>query len=265
MIKDQISVLMAVYNCEKTVQQAIDSILAQTYQNWIMIICDDCSTDNTLSIVKEYERRYPEHFKIIQNKKNSKLAFSLNHCLEYADGEYCARMDGDDYIAPDRFEKQIAYLKSHPEIQLVGTWMQVFNKEGLGRIIRYKEFPDKIDLHKGPCFAHATIMTYTYVYRSLNGYTVSRRTNRSQDYDLWFRFFEKGFRGASVQEALYYVREDGNAFLRRKPELYLWAVVTRIKGFRMVNMPIRYFPWVFSPLVGLIGNEFRKVVYRIRK
>lgn len=265
MIKDQISVLMAVYNCEKTVQQAIDSILAQTYQNWIMIICDDCSTDNTLSVVKEYERRYPEHFKIIQNEKNSKLAFSLNHCLEYADGEFCARMDGDDYVAPERFEKQVEYLRAHPEIQLVSTWMQVFNDDGLGRVVKYKEFPNKTDLHKGPCFAHATIMTYTSIYNQLGGYTVSTRTTRLEDYDLWFRFFAKGFQGACIQEALYYVRENYQSFVRRKSSLYFWAIATRYIGFKTVGMPARYHVWILFPLIGLFGNKVRIVLYKFFK
>ena len=259
MNKGQISVIMAVYNCEATIRQSIDSVINQTYQNWRFVICDDCSTDGTLEIVREYARNDPDRFQIIRNEKNSKLAFSLNHCLQYADGEFCARMDGDDYIAPDRFEKQVAYLRDHPDVQLVGTWMQVFNDNGLGRIVRYKEFPDKTDLRRGPCFAHATIMAYTYVYKSLGGYTVSPRTARTQDYDLWFRFFAKGYRGASIQETSYFVREDDKAFLRRKPKLYLWATVTRLKGFQMVKMPLRYYGWVLSPLAGLVGNEIRKM------
>lgn len=261
----QISVIMAVYNCQDTVRQAIDSILEQTYTNWQFIICDDCSTDGTLEIVQEYSEVHPGKFLVIRNERNSRLAYSLNHCLEFAEGEYCARMDGDDYVAPERFEKQVAYLQSHPEAQLVGTWMQTFSDKGLGRVVRYKEFPEKIDLRRGPCFAHATIMTYTYVYKELGGYTVSARTARTQDYDLWFRFFSHGFRGANLQEPLYYVREDDKAFMRRKPQLYLWAVITRAKGFYSVNMPLRYYPWVISPLVSLAGNEVRKARVRLLK
>ena len=261
----EISVLMAVYNCSGTIRQSIDSVLCQTYKNWKLIICDDCSTDNTLAIIEEYAAYYPEKFLIIKNKKNSKLAYSLNHCLKYADGEFCARMDGDDYIASNRFEKQIQYLRDHPDIQLVSTWMQVFNEFGLGRIVKYKEFPDKTDLRRGPCFAHATIMLYTYVYKELGGYTVSPRTVRAQDYDLWFRFFAKGYKGANMQEALYYVREDANSFIRRKPQLYLWATVTRWKGFRTVKMPLKYYPWVFAALPAMVGNEVRKLIVRIKE
>ena len=73
LMNDKISVIMAVYNCEKTVEKAIDSILSQTYQNWVMIICDDGSTDGTMEIVRRYEANYPGKFVIIQNEKNSKL------------------------------------------------------------------------------------------------------------------------------------------------------------------------------------------------
>lgn len=264
MVDGQISIIMAVYNCGELVRQSIDSILAQTYTNWKFIICNDCSTDNTVEIIEEYAEKYPDKFLIIHNQKNSRLAASLNHCLQYADGEFCARMDGDDYIAPDRFEKQVKFLREHPQIQLVGTLMQMFDAEGKrGRVIPYEQFPDKYSLRFGPCFCHASIMTHTKVYKEIGGYTVSKRTMRSQDYDLWFRFFAKGFNGANIQEPLYFFREDENAFLRRKPRLYLWAIVTRWKGFRMLNYPIKYYWRVLLPLVGLVGNEFRKLKFRL--
>ena len=127
MKKDLISVIMAVYNCASTLREAIDSILNQTYTNWEFIICDDCSTDNTLEVVREYEKKYPDKFKVIQNEVNSKLSFSLNHCLKYADGEFIARMDGDDISVPERFEKQIRYLKEHPDVDLCSTLVQRFD------------------------------------------------------------------------------------------------------------------------------------------
>ncbi len=259
MIKDQISVIMAVYNCGELVRASIDSILAQTYTNWKMIICNDCSTDNTVEIIEEYAAKYPDKFLIIHNKKNSRLAASLNHCLKYADGEFCARMDGDDYVAPDRFEKQVAFLREHKDIHLVGTQMQMFYEDGLlGRATSFQSFPDKFSLRFGPCFAHASIMTYTEVYKQLGGYTVSKRTARSQDYDLWFRFFAKGFNGANLSEALYFFREDENAFLRRRGALYFWAVVTRFKGFCKVRMPLKYWGFILLPIPAFFRNALRK-------
>ena len=264
MIKDLISVIMAVYNCEDTLRQSIDSVLAQTYENWQFVICDDCSTDGTLAVVKEYQAKYPDKFIVIQNEVNSKLAFSLNHCLEHAEGEFVARMDGDDYIAPDRFEKQITYLKEHKDIQLVGTFMQTFNDAGeFGKVITYKKHPDKYDLRVGPVFSHASIMTYKSVYDALGGYTVSKRTVRSQDYDLWFRFFAAGYEGETIQEPLYFVRENENAVARRKVKVYFWATVTRFKGYRMLKYPPKYYIYVFKPTLAFFKTELVLLKYKL--
>ncbi len=260
MKQGHISVIMATYNCADTLRQSVDSVLAQTYTDFKFIICDDCSTDDTYSILKQYEADYPDKFLIIKNEKNSKLPFSLNHCLKYADGEYCARMDGDDYIAPDRFEKQVEFLKNNPDIQLVGCALQTFDDEkGMGRVIYCREYPEKLHLLDAPCFPHAAIMTYTSVYNALGGYTVSKRTVRSQDYDLWFRFFAKGFKGANLQEPLYFMREDEFSFLRRKPRLYLWLMVTKWKGYRLLKFPLKYYWHILLPLVALFRNETRKI------
>ena len=80
-MNDRVSVIMATYNCADTVGKAIDSILAQTYENWVMIICDDGSADNTLEILNRYKALYPDKFVIIRNETNRKLPYSLNHCL----------------------------------------------------------------------------------------------------------------------------------------------------------------------------------------
>lgn len=258
-----ISIIMSVYNSSDTIEKSINSILSQTYDNWEFIICNDCSTDNTIEILNKYKTEYPDKFIIIENKKNSRLAFSLNHCLKYTSGEFIARMDGDDYVAPDRFEKQVKFLREHPEYQLVGTSMQAFDDNGLKQVIKYNPYPTKKDLRRGPCFAHASILTYAYTYKETGGYTVSARTMRTQDYDLWFRFYAKGFNGANLEEPLYYYREDENSYLRRKPKLYLWAVITRFKGFRLLKFPLHYYIYVLTPLVGLLYNECRKLKAKI--
>ena len=81
----RISVLMGIYNCEQTLREALDSLLAQTCQDFKVIMCDDGSKDGTMEIASSYVRRYPEKFLLIQNEKNMGLNFTLNHCLEYAD------------------------------------------------------------------------------------------------------------------------------------------------------------------------------------
>ncbi len=242
----KISIIMGIYNCADTLSDAIDSILAQTYTNWQLIMCDDCSTDNTFDVAKSYQQKYSEKIILIRNEVNSKLAFSLNHCLKYADGEFIARMDGDDTSTPERFNKQVEFLNNNPQYDLVGTAMQRFNSKGLANIDYPVEFPDKFTLRNHVPFNHATIMARRTVYDTLKGYTVSKRTVRGQDADLWFRFYHAGFIGCNLMEPLYNVREDENAIKRRTAKGRINALKTTWFGYNLLGFPKH---WLIVPTV----------------
>ncbi len=246
----KISILMGIYNCAKTLPEAIDSILAQTYENWELILCDDCSTDDTYAIAASYRDRYPDKIILIQNEQNSKLAFTLNHCLSHASGEFVARMDGDDRSVPDRFEKQVAFLREHEDIVLVGTAMQRFYDDGsLGAVATCPDRPDRLTPHACLAFNHATILAYTAVYNALGGYTVCPRTVRGQDRDLWYRFLHAGYKGANLQEPLYMVREDVDAIKRRTAKDRWISYQTTVYGYRLLKYPIH---WYIKPTLGLL-------------
>lgn len=249
---DKISVIMSVYNSENTVSQAIESIIDQTYTNWEFIICDDASTDNTYDILLSYKNKYPEKIILLKNDVNYKLAYSLNKCLEYSSGTFIARMDADDISVNKRFEKQIKFLQKNPNVDLVGSYMQRFNEEGLYDIIKVELEPDKYSLKHGTPFNHATIMTYKYVYEQLEGYTVSKWTQRSQDYELWFRFFHKGFNGVNIEEPLYLVREDIDAIKRRSVKVRFNALKLTIDGYRLLDYPKS---WYILPVIKTITKS----------
>ena len=237
MRKGMISVIMGIYNCESTLEKAIDSIISQTYQNWELILCDDCSTDNTYEIALSYKKRFPDKIILIRNKKNSKLSYTLNHCLKYARGEYIGRMDGDDISLPTRFEKQMRYMREHPECDVVGTSMRRFDENGEGDVILAAKNPDYYTLRNRNPFHHATIIAKKEVYDALGGYTVSKRTIRGQDNDLWFRFYHAGFQGNNIMEPLYLMREDIAAIKRRTVKTRLNALRTEIKGYHLLRYP----------------------------
>ncbi len=249
MENEKVSVIMGIYNCADTLPEAIESIVYQTYSDWELIMCDDNSTDNTYEVAKEYGEKYPDKIILIKNEKNSRLAFTLNHCLKYATGKYIARMDGDDKCVLDRFEKQIKYLKSHPGIDLVSTAMQRFDGEKLGSVDSKLLHPDKFTLRKTVPFNHATLMTYKYVYDKLNGYTVAERTKRGQDYDLWFRFFAEGFNGDNMPEPLYWVREDEAAIRRRTAKERREAFQTTKIGYKLLEYPKW---WIIRPFIMMV-------------
>ena len=245
----KVSVIMATYNCENTVKKSVESIICQTYSDWEFIICDDCSADHTFLILEGYAQKYPGKIIVIRNDKNSKLAFSLNRCLSIVKGEYVARMDGDDESFPERLEKQVKFLDSHPEYAVVGTSMIPFDEKG-DKPIRYaKEIPTAKDmLSRSPIF-HATIMMRKTAYDAVKGYSVSKRTQRAQDYDMWFRFFALGLKAYSLQEGLYHVLEDDQAFKRRTPKSRFYEVQTRLKGYKMLHYPWYLYIFAFKPLL----------------
>ena len=114
------------YNAEKYLALAIESVLQQTYTNWELLLLDDGSTDNSLSIAQSYAQK-DSRIKVISDGKNKNLATRLNELPSLAQGLYLARMDADDIMLPARIERQLAVLKAHPEIDVLGTNAYIIN------------------------------------------------------------------------------------------------------------------------------------------
>ena len=129
----RVSIIMGIYNCAATLPEAIDSLLAQTSQGWKLIMCDDASIDDTYAIAESYQMRYPEKIILIRNEKNKGLNYTLNHCLQYVDTEFVARMDGDDLSLSTRFEKEMDFLDKNPQYSIVSTSMIYFDENGVFR------------------------------------------------------------------------------------------------------------------------------------
>ena len=159
-----ISVLMGIYNCADTLEEAVQCIINQTYTNWELIMCDDCSSDQTLEVAKQLAKK-DKRIVVIRNKKNLTLAPTLNHCLKIAKGKYIARMDGDDLCAVDRFEKELNFLEEHPEYALVSCQMNLFDDKGIYRTINHVANPKKEDWVKKSQFCHAGCMLKASVLR----------------------------------------------------------------------------------------------------
>lgn len=240
----KVSIIMGIYNCAETLPEAIESILSQTYENWELIMCDDGSTDETFNTAKRYVDKYPQKMILLQNKQNMRLSYSLNRCLQVVSGSLVARMDGDDISAPDRLRIQVNYLLEHNEYQVVGTAMQRFDEHGFHDVMHPVPNPDRLTMRKGTPFFHATILMRKTAYDEVGGYTVSERTKRAQDHDLWFRFYSKGFEGNNLDEVLYYVRDDRNAVRRRTVKGRLESFKTTVYGYRLLGFPML---WLVKP------------------
>ena len=113
----EISVIMSVYNGEDYLEEAIDSVINQTFKDWELIIINDCSTDGTEEILNKYKEK-DERIVVSPNEVNLKLPSSLNKAIDLAKGKYIARMDADDICLPDRLKKQYEFMESNPDIDL---------------------------------------------------------------------------------------------------------------------------------------------------
>ena len=211
----RISVLMGIYNCAPTLQEALDSLYAQTFQDFQIILCDDGSTDTTLAVAEENARRHP-NIVLLRNDRNRGLNYTLNRCLAAADTELCARMDGDDISLPERFEKEVQFLDEHPEYAVVSCPMIHFDVDGeyMRGMIESCE-PDINSFNYGSPFCHAPAMVRTAAYKAVGGYSEDSRLLRMEDYNLWTKLYVAGFKGCNISEHLYAMRDDKNAARRR--------------------------------------------------
>ncbi len=246
-----ISVIMGIYNCEKTLPAAIDSIIDQTYTDWELILCDDGSTDNTYQVAIEYVKK-DSRIKVLKNSKNSGLAYSLNHCLRHTTGEYIARMDADDISSSNRLELQKEFLDKNQDYAVVGSGALLFNGKDVVGTRFPKEKPEKRDLVKGAPFMHPTIMMRKRVYNELAGYLDLPRTRKGQDLDLWYRLYSKGYKGYNIQQPLLKYREGLSDYNRRTLKSALLFMQTMFKGYRDLKIPIIYYPFILKPMISAL-------------
>lgn len=238
---------MGIYNCADTLIEALESLEAQTYKNFKVVLCDDGSQDNTLEVAIQWAKTHPNYL-VIKNDHNMKLAATLNHCLEYADTEYIARMDGDDISLPTRFEKEIHFLDTHPDFALVSCPMIFFDESGDYRIGKAKEKPTKEDFRYGTPFCHAPVLMRREALEAVGRYTDEPYTLRREDYFLWYKFYKAGYKGYNLSEPLYKMFNGRAAFARRTAKHRIEAFKTGVMVLRGLGVKHPY----WSNLPGLL-------------
>lgn len=260
MYTKKISVLMGIYNCESTLCEAVEAIQKQTYTNWELIMCDDGSSDGTLHLAESLAKQ-DERIIVITNPQNCGLNITLNHCLSRATGDYIARMDGDDVCVPERFEKQISYLESQDEYAICSSAMFFFDESGIWGGNKVKEYPTANDIVKGSPICHAPVMMRKECMDAVHGYTEDVRMLRVEDVNLWIKLYTAGYRCHNLGEQLYGMRNDQNAFSRRKYRYRMNSTYVRLLGCKALGLSPKYYILSFKPMViGLIPNWLRRII-----
>lgn len=256
---------MGIYNCARTLPESLESLLLQSYQCFKVIMCDDGSTDNTAEVAQSYVNCFPGKFILIRNERNMGLNYTLNHCLKYVDTEYVARMDGDDLSLPERFQKEIQFLDSHPQYAIVSTPMIYFDEKGEFRNgsngVGYEV--TKNHFIKGTPFCHAPCMVRTEAYRKVGCYSIDTKLLRVEDYHLWFKMYAKGYKGYVLREPLYRMRDDRNAIARRNWRSRLNELHVRRIGYSMLSIPWHKRIYMLRPLlIGLLPTKLYQHLHK---
>lgn len=213
MINPKVTVLMPVYNCELYINEAVDSILTQTFTDFEFLIIDDCSTDKTVFLLNQYN---DARIKLILKPSNTGYTNSLNHGLSIARGKYIARMDGDDISLQERFAKQIDFLDNNPDHVLCSAGIKIINSETIYIGLENHD-QIKIELLNVNCIAHPAVMFNKSILQQLNfQYNIDKEP--AEDYDLWIRLSNVA-KLHNLQEVLVHYRVHDSQISRVKKEI----------------------------------------------
>ncbi len=203
-----VSIIIPTYNTQDFIEKGINSLVNQTYSHIEILIIDDKSTDNTVEVI---QTKFPQNsrIKLIQKEKNSGPASSRNIGIKNATGKYIALLDSDDYYVPDKIEKQVSVMESHPEIAVCSTYLQCFGLQN--QVIKFPIQNDEIKDQQllGCPVAHPASMFRTSFLKENNLY-YDESLKFSEDYELFTRILDCQGKFITIPEPLYFYRITGN-------------------------------------------------------
>ena len=207
-----LSIIMPLYNSERFIGQAIQSILTQSFKDFELIIIDDASSDGSLDIVKEFK---DSRIRILRNEKNQGISFTRNKGLNVASGRFIAPFDSDDVAMPDKFEKQVRFLESHPGYGMIGSWARLIDQNGnfLKKRWKLQAKPEAIAaiLLFRNYFCHSSIVMRCEAI-PFGGY--DERLQLDEDYKMWIEIARK-WKVWNLQEYLLHYRVHSDSITRK--------------------------------------------------
>ena len=253
---DLVSIIMPSYNTAKYISNSIDSVLAQTYTDWELIIVDDCSTDNTDEIVKGYLN--DERIRYLKNETNSGAAVSRNYALREAKGKWIAFLDSDDLWEPEKLEKQIAFMVENNykftytdyRIQLNGNWLPYVYTG-----------PKKVTRRKMKDYCYFSTITVMYD-REHVGLIQIEPVRKNNDYAMWLKIIKKAPCYRLSECLSYYIKHEGSISSGSKWKLIkhhyiLWRVAEKKNPVASVLLTLRNLFWgVIKKLVYMFPPPF---------
>lgn len=246
-----VSVIMPSYNVEKYIAASIKSVIAQTYRDWELIVVDDCSSDNTVQIIKKFN---DSRIRLFINDKNSGAAIARNRALREAKGRWIAFLDSDDIWHPDKLKLQISYMEKYNylftytdyRIQLNGEWLPYINTA-----------PNMINKRKLYNYCYFSTITVMYDRQKVGLIQISD-LKKNNDYAMWLQAIKKTDFYRLPKCLSYYIKHNGSVSSDKKIKLIKWH-------YRLFRDALNMNPVVSVGLT--VNNLFHGVVkkYKYRK
>lgn len=228
-----VSIITPSFNSEKFIVETIQSVQNQTYQNWEMIIVDDCSTDQTVSIIEQFVKN-DNRIHLFQLDKNSGAGIARETALSNAKGDYIAFLDADDLWKPLKIEKQLQFLKDN-KVPFTFSFYECIDEEGnaLDRIV---EAPRNLSYHQLFFCNYVGNLTGIYEVNYFGKITISA-TRKRQDWMVWLTILKKIKKAKPVPESLAFYRIRDNSLSASKVDLlkHNFAVYRNFHGFSYVS------------------------------
>ena len=246
-MNELVSIITPTFNAEKFIRATIESVQNQSYQNWEMILVDDASTDETVSIIKEFAQK-DNRLKLTELPKNSGNGFARNIALEKATGKYIAYLDADDLWFPMKLENQIQFLKAN-NLPFTFSFYDCIDEEG-NSLNRRVEAP--LELTYDQLFFCNYIGNLTAIYDvDFFGKIVIKATQKRQDWRLWLTILKQIEVTKPVPEilALYRIRKDSISSSKFKLIKHNFGVYRDFHGFNFVFSVLLMTRFLFTQLI----------------
>jgi teichuronic acid biosynthesis glycosyltransferase TuaG len=247
MSKDIVTIVTPSYNCAAFILDTINSVLGQSYNNWEMIIVDDCSTDNSVEIIEGIISDNPR-IRLIKLKNNVGSAQSRNVALEVANGRFIAFLDSDDVWYPDKLEKQVLFMLEK-KIPISFTSYELIDENGASKnhIIHSVEKLTQIDYLKNTIIGFSTSMIDTQIVG--NSFRMMDIRTR-QDTSLWITLLGKGFSAHGLNKALVKYRIHSNSISANKIKAakQVWNLYFHIHKFGLFRSIYYFSSYAFNAI-----------------
>lgn len=243
-MSDLVSIIVPVYNVENFIGQTMDCVVAQTYRNWELLLVEDCSTDSTAALIRQYmERTGDPRIRLISQPSNMGAARARNRGLREAGGRYISYLDADDLWEPQKLEKELAFMKEKDAaFAFTGYEFADETGKGMGKVVHVPE-----TLTYKQALSNTTIFTTTVMFdlEKLKKEQLEMPVMKSEDTALWFRVLRSGVTAYGLDENLVKYRRAGKTLSSNKLEAIrrIWNLYRRAEGMNVINSAWHFCFW----------------------